>query len=110
MGFKAKSRAPVAPEFTRFDEGGAYWDAVHGKSFADPWEIVCAHIGMYLKWCLHRGWAGDEHRQNTYGLAAVKSLLAGKSTGTEFLIVQCDTKFCSHDLSEEGAAFTAHYY
>ncbi len=107
MGYKARMEANA--RFISFDKGGEYWEFVLHKSFGDPWGIICTHIGMYLKWCLLRGWASERH-QDSYGSTAIKLLSASKITGAKFLIDRCDTKFSSNDLNDEGVAFTAYYY
>jgi hypothetical protein len=66
------------------------------------------HIGLLLKWCLLRGWAGELHLQES--AEDLRKLLGGEMTGTEFLFRNCDGKFTDEDLNEEGNAFVANYY
>jgi hypothetical protein len=73
-----------------------------------PPENGGTHIGMFLAWAIINGLEGDEHLADCpASLAAVR---ARQMTGREFLLRECDQKFCDLDLNDEGNAFAKHYY
>lgn len=66
------------------------------------------HIGMFLAWAIIRGLESNLHRaESAASLAAVRARVM---TGRQFLWRECDQKFTTQDLNEEGNAFTADYY
>lgn len=73
-----------------------------------PPEYGGTHIGMLLKWCLLKGWAGELHLQDSN--EDLKAVINGAMTGTEFLFRNCDGKFTDEDLNDEGNAFVGTYY
>jgi len=73
-----------------------------------PPEYGGTHIGLLLKWCLLKGWAGDLHL--TESKEDVQKVRRGEMTGTAFLFRNCDGKFTDEDLNEDGNAFVAVYY
>lgn len=73
-----------------------------------PPEYGGTHIGLLLKWCFLKGWAGDIHRQDNAD--DLRQVLDGKMTGTEFLFRNCDGQFTDEDLNEAGNAFISAYY
>ncbi len=66
------------------------------------------HIGLFLRWCFEKGWAGEIHMNDEPN--DVAKVVRGNMTGTEFLFKYCDGKFIDEDLNEEGNAFAAKYY
>lgn len=66
------------------------------------------HIGLYLRYCFTKGWAGELHIDEEP--EAVDAVIKGTMTGTEFFFKYCDGKFTDEDLNDEGNAFTAEYY
>ncbi|MEM8852115.1 MAG: hypothetical protein AAGD34_00355 [Pseudomonadota bacterium] len=73
-----------------------------------PAEYGATHIGLFLKWCLLRGWAGEELLE---GFAdEIEAVKAGTMTGTDFLLRCCDGKLTEIDLNDEGNAFAQAYY
>jgi hypothetical protein len=73
-----------------------------------PEEHGGTHIGLFLKWCFMRGWAGALHTSEEP--QAVAAVVGGAMTGTAFLFNYCDGKFTDEDLNDEGNAFAARYY
>ena len=73
-----------------------------------PPEYGGTHIGLLLKWCLLKGWAGELHLNESDG--GLQEVLKGEMTGTDFLFRNCDGKFTDEDLNEEGNSFIAVYY
>jgi hypothetical protein len=82
----------------------------YGGSFPErqPEEHGGTHIGLFLRWCFAKGWAGELHTDEEPN--AVAEVVRGNMTGTEFLFTYCDGKFTDEDLSEEGNTFAAQYY
>jgi hypothetical protein len=73
-----------------------------------PDEHGGTHIGLFLKWCFLRGWAGSLHTEEEP--EAVSAVVSGEMSGTEFLFKYCDGKFTDEDLSDEGNEFAGRYY
>jgi len=73
-----------------------------------PDEFGGTHIGLLLKWCLLKGWAGEELLDDC--AEDLERLIAGELTGTAFLFQNCDGKFSDVDLSEGGNDFLRGYY
>jgi hypothetical protein len=67
------------------------------------------HIGMYLAWIilndLHSADLRDEDSAPTLARFYRREI-----TGLDILVDLCDGKFTEDDLTEEGMAFTRHYY
>lgn len=75
---------------------------------ASPEELGATHIGLFLRWCFVKGWAGKLHV--TEAPAAVAAVVNGGMSGTDFLLKHCDGKFTDEDLTPEGNAFAERYY
>lgn len=75
-----------------------------------PHENGGTHIGFYLAWIINNNLYGEIHREDKDGLREIKKILKRKITGRDFLISQCDEKFCIGDLNKEGLEFTNFYY
>ena len=73
-----------------------------------PKEFGATHIGLLLKWCFKKGWAGDLHTEEEP--SAVQAVIDDKETGTSFLLKYCDEKLTNEDFNEEGNAFLLWYY
>jgi hypothetical protein len=73
-----------------------------------PEEFGATHIGLFLRWCFVKGWAGQLHLAEEP--AAVAAVVDGGLSGTKFLLGYCDGKFTNEDLNEEGNAFAEQYY
>jgi hypothetical protein len=73
-----------------------------------PEEHGATHIGLFLRWCFVKGWAGALHMSEEP--AAVAAVIRGDLTGTKFLLDYCDGKFTNEDLTAEGSAFAEQYY
>jgi hypothetical protein len=82
----------------------------YGGNFPEgqPDEHGGTHIGLFLRWCFEKGWAGKIHMDDVPG--EVAEVARGKMSGTEFLFKNCDGKFIDEDLTDEGNAFAAQYY
>lgn len=94
----------------KFDDASWHYDSTPKGSEEKRWDVAAAHIGIYLKWCLLKGWAGELHTEDETSAEAVEAVKTGTMTGTKFLIEQCDCKLTNEDLSDEGLAFTSYYY
>ena len=93
----------------KYDDASWHYESTPAGSKTDRWAVAAAHIGIYLKWCMERGWAGEIHT-NSEASGILELLLAGKLTGSEFLLQECDGKFTDEDLNAEGNRFTASYF
>ncbi len=72
-----------------------------------PEEYAAAHMALYLKWCFLKGWVGKLHKGSPEDQ---DKLMSGEMTATDYLYNNCDGKFSSDDLNEEGDLFTLAYY
>lgn len=73
-----------------------------------PVEYGGTHIGLYLRYCFAKGWAGELHTEEE--LEAVANVINGSMSGTDFLFEYCDGKFTNEDLNQTGNAVTESYY
>jgi hypothetical protein len=73
-----------------------------------PPENGGTHIGMFLAWAILNGLESQMHREDSS--EALGAVRARRMTGREFLVGQCDEKFTTNDLNEEGNAFAGWYY
>ncbi|MBN8282784.1 hypothetical protein [Zoogloea sp.] len=73
-----------------------------------PEEYGATHIGLFLKWCFIQGWAGALHLREEPD--AVHAVIAGRLSGTEFLLTYCDGKLTNESLNAAGNAFAEKYY
>ena len=91
----------------KYDYGSWHYEG-DGFPRDSPQEYGAIHIGLFLKWCLLRGFAGrvplDDWPEE---LAAV---LAGKMSGTAFVVECLGEQLSSEDLNEEGNRFAEVYY
>jgi len=94
----------------KYDDASWHYDSTPEFEDEERWAVAAAHIGVYLKWCLIQGWAGELHTKDEADQAIVEQVQAGNMTGADFLMQQCDGKFTNEDLNDEGNAFTAYYY
>ncbi len=69
---------------------------------------AATHIGMFLSWAVLNGLESDLHQQRSAELLA--RLRRREITGRQFFEGACAEKFAEKDLSEDGNAFTQHYY
>ncbi len=86
----------------------ASWHSDGDFPNTSPQEYGGTHIGLFLRWCFIRGWAGSLHLEEWP--KDVAKLVAGEISGTEFLFEKCDGKFTDEDLSDEGNSFAGAYY
>ena len=82
----------------------------YGGNFPDgqPEEHGGTHIALFLKWCFIKGWAGELHL--TEEPEAVKQVIDGSLSGTEFFFQYCDGKLVDEMLNGEGNRFAEQYY
>jgi len=82
----------------------------YGGTFPEgqPDEHGGTHIGLFLRWCFERGWAGQLHMDDERD--DVAQVVRGSMSGTDFLFKYSDGKFIDEDLNYEGNAFAAQYY
>lgn len=73
-----------------------------------PQELGGTHIGIFLRWCFMKGWAGELHA--TEEKDDVEAVIRGEMSGTDFLFKYCDGKFTNEDLTDDGNAFASSYY
>ena len=73
-----------------------------------PDEFGGPHIGIFLRWCFLKGWAGELHTAENS--EEVEAVICGDMTGTDFLFKNCDGKFTDEDLTDPGNAFASSYY
>jgi hypothetical protein len=74
---------------------------------SSPREYGAVHIGLFVKWCFLKGWAGTEPLEDFP--EEIAKVIAGEMSGTDFIML-CDGKFTSDDLNDEGNAFAEVYY
>lgn len=82
----------------------------YGGNFPDgqPEEHGGTHIALFLKWCFIKGWAGELHQAEEP--EAVKQVIAGTLSATEFFFQYCDGKLIDDMLNDEGNRFAGQYY
>jgi hypothetical protein len=73
-----------------------------------PEEHGATHIGLFLRWCFLKGWAGELHMSEEP--EEVRRVVDGQITGTEFLMQYCDGKLTNETFSAEGNQFAERYY
>lgn len=98
---------PLGDRIMKYDDASWHYGA---DSFpqAQPEEHGGTHIALFLKWCFIQGWAGELHMSEEP--EAVRQVIGGTMTGTEFFFQYCDGKLVDEDLSEEGSRFAEQYY
>ncbi len=81
-----------------------------GGDFPEDLAAECGgtHIGMYLAWIVNNELYGELHQEESS--ESIEKLKNREITGLDFLINDCDEKFWTEDLNEDGEAFTKHYY
>lgn len=97
------------PETKKYDDVGWHFEA-EGFPVGATEEHAAAHIGIFLRWCFARGWAGEIHRLDPASKADVAAVIAGEMTGSEFLFQHCDGKLTSEDFNAAGNAFASKNY
>jgi hypothetical protein len=82
----------------------------YGGEFPEdlPDEAGATHTGMYLAWALLSGLSGDIHV--TDFPEDIPRLQSRVLTPGAFFLSSCDGKLTVENLSDEGNAFTAHYF
>lgn len=75
---------------------------------SSPKDYGGTHVGLFLRWCFVKGWAGELHTVSTP--EEVSQVIDGSLPGTDFLFKNCDGKFTDEDLTLEGNEFAAKYY
>ena len=73
-----------------------------------PEEFGGTHIGLFLRFCFTKGWAGELHTEEEPD--AVAAVVQSKMSGTDFLFQYCDGKLTDEDFTDEGNAIAMEYY
>jgi hypothetical protein len=73
-----------------------------------PQEFGGTHIGLFLRFCFVKGWAGELHTEEEPN--AVAEVTQGTLSGTDFLFEYCDGKLTDEDFNDEGNAIAGQYY
>ncbi len=93
-------------KFVKYDDAAWHYGGNFPKD--QPNRYGGVHIGIFLRWCLLRGWAGADHAKEWP--EDVEKVVSGEWTGTEFLFKNCDGKFITDDLTDDGNRFALAYY
>jgi len=86
----------------------ASWHSEGEFPETSPDEYGGTHIALLLKWCLLKGWAGEETLEDCHEELA--KLLRGELTGTEYLFQCCDGKLIDVMLNDHANEFLSWYY
>jgi len=90
----------------KYDDASWHYEGDYPADLPD--ENAATHIGMFVAWCIASDLMSDEAKEDfAEDMAAVK---ARQMTGRDYLITNCDEKFYSGDLSEQGNQFAKDYY
>lgn len=73
-----------------------------------PQEFGGTHIGLFLRLCFMKGWAGELHTEGEP--EAVAAVVQGTMSGTDFLFKYCDGKLTDEDFNDDGNAVAEQYY
>ncbi|MGB5164985.1 MAG: hypothetical protein WBN61_07000 [Woeseiaceae bacterium] len=73
-----------------------------------PAEYGGTHIGIFLKWCFIKGWAGELHTEEENDV--VHAVIRGEMSGTVFLFKYCDGKLTDEDFNNEGNDVASEHY
>src|SRR5262249_10899633 len=90
----------------KYDDAG--WHSGGDFPADSPEEFAGTHIGLFLRFCFTKGWAGELHTEEEPD--AVAAVVQGTMSGTDFLFQYCDGKLTDEDLNEEGNAIAEQYY
>jgi hypothetical protein len=84
----------------------------YGGNFPEelPKENGGTHIGFFLAWIINKNLQGDLHRETKNDQNACKKVRRREITGRDLLFSNCDERFWSEDLNQEGLDFTNFYY
>ena len=93
-------------QLVKYDD--ASWHSGGDFPAVSPDEFGGTHIGLYLRFCFTKGWAGELHTDDEP--EAVAAVVNGDMPGTDFLFRYCDGKFTDEDLNDHGNAVTSKYY
>ncbi|MNK08447.1 hypothetical protein D3C87_263850 [compost metagenome] len=73
-----------------------------------PSENGGTHIGIFLAWIINNDLIGVLHLEHSAEL--IEKVKKRQITGRDFFIKECDSKFWTEDLNEEGIEFANFYY
>ena len=73
-----------------------------------PDSAGATHIAMFVAWCLLKGFAGEIHTVD--GPEELEKLRSRSQTPGQWFLWNCDGKFTTEDLTEEGNRFATRYY
>jgi hypothetical protein len=91
---------------TKYDD--ASWH--YGRDFPEglPEKNSATHTGMFLNWCIGKGFISDEFKEDTE--EEVEKLKRREITGADLIIDSMDGKFSENDLNDFGNSFAKDYY
>lgn len=73
-----------------------------------PSENGGTHIGIFLAWIINNNLIGLLHLEHS--MESIEKVKNRQITGRDFFIKECDSKFWTEDLNEEGIEFANFYY
>lgn len=86
-----------------------HWDAISDEIPDDEhWERAGAHIGYFIEWAYKKGFAPTN--PEIHDVDESKKVVESEKNGIQFLIEDCDTKFCEDELNEQGQKFASFAY
>ena len=86
-----------------------HWDSVTDDISEDEhMERAGAHIGYFIEWAYKKGFAPSN--SEIHDADECKKVVNSEKNGIQFLIEDCDTKFCEEDLNEQGQKFASFAY
>lgn len=90
----------------KYDDASWHFGGDYPEDLPD--ENGATHIGMFLAWCIAHKFFSEELEEDS--AEDIKQIKSKAITGAEFLMNNCDGKFCSFDLSVLGQEFATDYY
>lgn len=72
----------------------------------DIWLYASNHIGLFIKWLIDNNLQGGECDD----INACEKVRDGLMTGSEYLMLVLDGKFCEEDVNESALGFVKEYY
>jgi hypothetical protein len=90
----------------KYDDASWHYDGDFPSG--SPQEFGGTHIGLFLRFCFTKGWAGELHTEEEP--EAVAAVINGTKSGTDFLFEYCDGKLTDENLNTEGNAIAEKYY
>lgn len=72
------------------------------------WHYAADHIGLFLRWIIDNGFETDD--EDIVDREECERVRAGKLSGADYLMNNCDGKLCEEDLSGDIIPFVIDYY